>query len=140
MRFIVIEMFITKNDYKELDKNWVIGFFKRYEELQSRFSQSLNKERVIIHNAEKLLRWFQLVETIIQKHDIQQADIYNIDKKGFALGMTDKARVICFRNNLHIYIIQNDNKEWASFIEYISDNGRFFDMFVIFKNKRQMGV
>ena len=140
VRFMATEMLIAKNDHKELGKNWVAGFLERHEELQSRFSQSLDKERAATYDAEKLLRWFQLVETIIQKHDIQQADTYNMDEKGFALGVAGRARVICSRNDLHIYVTQDGNREWASLIECISGDGRLLDMFVIFKGKRQMGA
>ena len=138
VRFMASEMLKDKGDHEVLGKNWVAGFLHRHEELQSRFSQPLDKERAATHDPEKLLRWFQLFETTIQKYDIQQEDTYNMDEKGFALGVAGRAKVICSRDDLQVYVTQDGNREWTSLIECISGDGRLLDMFIIFKGKRHM--
>ena len=104
--------------------------------LQSRFSQLLNKDRTVIHNPEKLLRWFQLIKSIIQKYDIQQKNTYNIDKKEFALDIANRVKVIGSRDNLYTYITQNGNREQISLIKCIFANKRLLILFIIFKDKR----
>ena len=67
VRHMACELLVEKGDYRELGKNWIASFLDRHKELQSRWSQPLDKERNATHDSEKLQRWFQLVESITQK-------------------------------------------------------------------------
>lgn len=135
---MVYEMLVEKGDHRPLGRHWIGKFLSRHEELQSRFSQPLDKERAATHKVETIMRWFRLVESVIQKYDIQKEDTYNIDEKGNALGNAGKSRIICSKYDLSAYKAQDGSREWVSLIEYISATGRLLSMFVIFKGKRQM--
>ena len=111
IRFMAIEMLKEKGDREALGKNWIAGFLNRHQELLSRFSQPLDKDRTATHDSEKLLRWFQLVESVIQKYDIQPKDTYNMDEKGFALGVAGRAKVVCSQDDLQVYATQDGNRE-----------------------------
>ena len=78
------------------------------------------------------------MEPVIQKYDIQPEDTYNMDEKGFALGVAGRAKVVCSRDDLQVYATQDGNREWVSLIECISADGRLLGMFIIFKGKRHM--
>lgn len=136
VKFMATEMLVDKGDNRALGYNWMTGFLRRNSDLQSRFSQPLDQERAATHDPEVLLRWFQLVGSIIQKYDIQQADTYNMDETGFALGVTGRTRVICPRADLQIYVTQDGNREWTTLIECISADGRLLKIFMIFKGKQ----
>ena len=138
VRHMAKELLIAKGDHKELGRNWINKFLDRHPELQSRFSQPLDKDRAATHDAEKLLRWFQLVQSVIQKYDIQEEDTYNMDEKGFALGDAGKMRVLCSKQNMQTYVTQDGSREWVTLIECISVDGRLLSMFLIFKGKVQM--
>ncbi len=138
VRFMASEILVDKGDHRPLGKNWVSKFLGRHSELQSRFSQPLDKDRAATHDPYLLLHWFQLVESVIQKYDIQKEDTYNMDEKGSALGGTGKARVICSREDIQVYKTQDGNREWATLIECISADSRLLSMFLILKGKRQM--
>ena len=49
------------------------------------------------------MRWFQLVESTIQKYSIQQKDVYNMNEKEFAIEAAERFRVVCHKSNLQIY-------------------------------------
>ena len=138
VRHMVCEMLKEKGDDVELGVNWIGRFLHRHEELSSRFSQPLDKERTATHDAERLLRWFQLVESVVQKYDIREEDTYNMDETGTSLGSAGSMRVICPRDSLQVYRAQDGSREWVSQIECISADGRLLPMFLIFKGKRQM--
>ena len=70
VRHMIYEMLIKKEDHRPLSKTWINKFLNRHQDLQSRFNQSLNKERAATHDAEKIQRWFILVKSMIQKYDI----------------------------------------------------------------------
>ena len=132
------EILLDRGDHRPLGINWVSKFLSRHSELQSRFSQPLDKDRAATHDSHLLLHWFQLVRSVIQEYDIQKEDTYNMDEKGSALGGTGKARVICFREDIQVYKTQDGNREWATLIECISGDSRLLPMFLILKGKRQM--
>ena len=58
-----------------------------------------------------------------------------MNKKDFALDIADRTRVIYFKNDLQIYITQNENREQTSLIKYIFNNERLLIIFIIFKEK-----
>ena len=138
VRHMVYEMLVEKGDHRPLGMHWIQKFLSRHEDLQSRFSQPLDKERAATHDVKKLLGWFALVESVIQKYDIQKEDTYNMDEKGNALGNAGKSRIICSKHDLSAYKAQDGSREWASLIECISADGRLLAMFLILKGKRQM--
>ena len=103
IKFMTSELLMNKGDYRELGPNWVSRFLSRYSKLRSRFSQPLDRDRAETHDSKKLMRWFQLVKSTIQKYSIQQKDVYNMDEKGFAIGAAERFRVVCYKSNLQIY-------------------------------------
>ena len=131
-------MLKEKGDDVELGVNWIGRFLHRHKELSSRFSQPLDKERTATHNAERLLRWFQLLESVIQKYDIREKDTYNINKIGTSFGSAGSIRVIYPRDSLQVYRAQDGSREWISQIECISADERLLPIFLIFKGKRQI--
>ena len=137
-RQMATEMLVEKKDFRPLGVNWISHFLRRHEDLQSRFSRPLDKERTAVHDTTTILQWFQLVESTIQKYDIQKEDTYNMDEKGIALGSAGKSRVMCSKHDLNAYKAQDGSREWVSLIECISTNGRLLPLFSIFKGKRQM--
>ncbi len=61
-----------------------------------------------------------------------------MNEKGSALGGTEKARVICSREDIQVYKTQNGNREWVTLIECISADSRLLSMFFILKSKREI--
>ena len=138
VRQMVVEMLKNKGDHEALGKNWIDLFLNRHKDLQSRFSQPLDKARVATHDTAKILQWFKLVKDVIQKYDIQMEDTYNMDEKGIALGIAGKERVLCSKHQLQAYKAQDSNREWISLIDCISADARLLSLFIIFKAKRRM--
>lgn len=138
VKYMTCEMLIEKGDYRKLGDSWIYSFLRRHKDLRSRWSQPLDKERNATHDPDKLMRYFELVESVIQKYDVQKADTYNMDEKGSALGDHGKEKIICFKHNLQAYQAQDGTREWVSLIECISADGRLLALFIIFKGKRQM--
>ena len=55
-----------------------------------------------------------------------------MDKKGFIKGILDNIKVIIFRNNKEVFIIQPKNKDWVSIIKCISIINYILPPFIIF--------
>ena len=87
-----------------------------------------------MHNEEIIKNWFQLILNTLKKYNIKQEDIYNINKKSFALRLLNKHRVICSIYYLFT-LTQNDNREWVSLIEYACIDDKILKIWYIFKEK-----
>ena len=51
-----------------------------------------------------------------KEYDVQIEDTYNMDEKGFAMGLLGKHRVICPKGQTST-LTQDGNREWVSLIE-----------------------
>ena len=135
VRYMAKEILKDKDDHRELGVSWVQGFLIRHQDLRSRWSQPLDRERTATHDPAKIQRWFQLVESTIQKYDIRQEDTYNMDEKGTALGVGGTSRVICSKHDIQAYQAKDGNRDWASILECISADGRLLKLFLVLKGK-----
>ena len=131
------ELLKARGDCKPLGVNWVQKLLKRHPELESRFIQSMDKERVNAMNYDSVSDWFNLYRGVLGKYQILKEDTYNMDEKGFALGQIGKQKVIASKHRLNTVLCQSGNREWVSLIECISADGVLLPAFIIFKAKRQ---
>jgi hypothetical protein len=85
---------------------------ERYPELKSKFVPPLNKEHTIAQDPAVFQRYFNLFSTLVTIYNINPADIYNMNKKGFMQGVITKAKIIITREE-HFkgksYYIQDGN-------------------------------
>ena len=127
------EILHERKDFKLLGPNWVAKFLSRYDDLKTRFSQPLDKERAAATSPETVQRWFDLVARTIKDYNIRQEDVYNMDEKGYAMGIGGKAKVVVSRHDPYAFQTQCGSREWVSTIECISADGRILNHFLIFK-------
>lgn len=140
LRHMAIDILRFRNNYDELGLNWVEKFLQRHPKLTGRFSQPLDKERALSHDPSMVNGWFKLYADTVQRYNIQRADIYNMDEKGFAIGLAGRVKVICPKYDLKAYMNQCGNREWVSLIECISLDGRLLNPYIIFKGKVHLKV
>jgi hypothetical protein len=111
---MVVEILFAKEDNQLLGHNWQAYFLERHPKLKSKFVPSLNKERAIAQDPAVFQRYFNLFSTLVTIYNINPADIYNMDEKGFMQGVIIKAKVIITREE-HFkeksYYIQDRNHE-----------------------------
>jgi hypothetical protein len=53
-------------------------------------------------------------------YGILPKNIYNMDEKGFMIGIANKCKVICWRNKKNPHLIHNGSREWVIVIEGVS--------------------
>lgn len=80
----------------EIGSNWVKRFLFRHPELESRFTPPKDRDQIVAECPKVINCWFELLNAQIFKHKIKKEDIYNMDEKGYAMGLIGKARVITF--------------------------------------------
>ena len=109
---------------------------KRHSSIKTAYISSLNKERAMAQDSAILMNWFQLFLSLKMKYDIQDSDIYNMDEKGFMMGVIAKLRVMISKHEKKAYMTQSGNREWVSLIECVSMTGKLLPLWIIFKGKQ----
>ena len=81
----------------ELGKNWLTGFLNRHPELSTRYSTNFDKQRALASDPNLIASYFQKLEIVPRKHKFKPHNMYNMDEKGFLLGISDHGEVIVRR-------------------------------------------
>ena len=127
-----------REDLEPLEMHWPTKFLARHKKIASQWSQPLERDRANNATHEIISHWFKLIKDIIQKYAIQQEDTYNMDEKGFGMGLTGKEKVFCSKDNLEPKMKEPTNTKWVSLLECISANGGILPLYIIFKTMIMM--
>ncbi|KAI9037196.1 uncharacterized protein KD926_000769 [Aspergillus affinis] len=109
-------------------KQWPSRFIKRYsDDLISRYTTGIDSSRKKADSALNYALYFELLTRKISEYDIQQEDIYNMDEKGFLIGMLSKAKRIfskpLYEKNGMKQRLQDGNREWITTLACICADG-----------------
>ena len=77
---------------------------------------------------------FRLLKNVVNKHGIQNDDIYNMDEIGFQKGDIGSAKVVTACDSTK-YHIQPGDRDWVTVIECINSVKRCVPAIVIYKSK-----
>jgi hypothetical protein len=112
----MIQRFASDITKKELGKGWVDRFIQPYQvDLISRWATGIDRSRHQADSGLKYKLYFDLLIDKISQYNIEPRNIYNIDKKGFMLGVLTRSKQVFSRRlykegkiKAHI---QDSNKE-----------------------------
>ena len=119
----------------KVGKNWITNFLHRHPDLVSKFSSQFDKKRLKMSNPEVVHSHFARIRLLQRKHSISESNTYNVDEKGFRLGISDRAKVICKRRERGMTgkLATDGNRELITVIECISGDGYALAPFIIYK-------
>jgi hypothetical protein len=84
-------------------------------------------------NIGTISEYFELYNSLQQKYNIAPQDTYNMDEKGFAMGVVQRSHVVIPISERDAFLRQDGNREWVSMIETISAAGKSLSSYIIFK-------
>ena len=76
---------------------WLRRFFNCHPEHSTKFASGLNRQRALSSKPEPIKDYFRNLQTLLRKYKFLPHNIYNMDEKGFLLGLSNKAKVIVRR-------------------------------------------
>ena len=139
VRKMAINLLKEKGDVRLLGKNWHLAFIKRHPELQSKIVAPRSMDRIASQERSIFDHWFDLYITQKQKYKVHDADTYNMDEKGVALGVSGKQHVIIPKTDKNpCTSAGSGSREWATSSECCSLTGRMLPTWTIFKGIRNM--
>ncbi|KAH0602245.1 uncharacterized protein H6S33_009886 [Morchella sextelata] len=122
-----------------IGRNWVSRFLDRHPDLAAKYSTQLDRQRQNASNPITLRDYFnklsRLVRRLISLGLWPSDDIYNFDEKGFILGYSAKAKVICRSGRRNPNVAQDGSRELITVVETVSVGGLALPPWVIYKGK-----
>lgn len=83
-----------------------------------------------------LAKFYDLLESIVTKHEIPPENIYNPDEKGVQLGKGNKTQVLVDRDQKVVQATEHGNRELVTIIETVCADGTSLPPSVIFEGSR----
>ena len=76
-------------------QHWITRFLDRHPTIASRFASHIDQEREVAGKPEGIQSFFNGLGEVRSRYHIVVEDIWNADKKGFALGVAKEGKVVC---------------------------------------------
>lgn len=115
--------------------NWVSRFIKRHPEIHTKLGVKIDAQRLKNTTPEALEAWFERFRGIKAAHQVEDADTWNMDETGTALGVCMNQTVVGSSSTTKSYKKSPENREWVSSIETVSAAGSRTRALVIFKGQ-----
>ena len=113
---------------KQLGKRWADRFLERHaEELIIKWSHGIDHSR---KNADSFINYklyFELLQQKIEEYEIEPRHMYNMDEKGFLLGVGSRSKRVFSRtwyeSGAGKAYIQDGSREWTTILACICADG-----------------
>ena len=107
----------------------------RHLQFRTKFKRNLDQFRKDASHPKILKEWFELYMITRAKYRVVDEDIYNMNEKGFAMGIADSSKVIVKRKTFS-FNMHPENRDWVSLIECISSRGTVLPAYIIFQDSQ----
>jgi DDE superfamily endonuclease/helix-turn-helix, Psq domain len=117
-----------------LGLNWHKKLLFRNPEIKRVVARGLDRSRASTMLKKEIFEeYFELYNSLRQKYNILDQDLYNMDEKGFLMGAIQRSHVVIPVHEREAFLRQDGSREWISVVETISANGEYLPSWIIFK-------
>ena len=115
---------------------WLRRFLNRQPQHSTKFANRLNRKRAHSSKSEPINDFFRKLQALLRKYKFLPHNIYNMDEKGFLLGLSDRTNVIVRRGRRQPARETHDgSREWITVVETCCANSAVLPPMVIFQGK-----
>jgi hypothetical protein len=125
----------TLTSYPPISVRWIDRFRKRYPELKTVYSRSLDASRFEGITYPIVNAYFDALTDLFLENSYPSDAIFNVDETGFALGTTLSSKVLIRRGDTRVFKKISGRQEWITAIECIGASGVTLPPLLIFKAK-----
>ena len=98
----MIQNFASSVAQKEVSDSWVTRFInKHHDRISSQWNSGMDSLRRNADSAEKYQLYFKLLEEKIRQYDVEVAHTYNMDEKGFMIGVIGRSKRVFSRRKFN---------------------------------------
>ena len=80
---LLLSTWLKSSKKATIGEQWVNQFIQCHPELKSKYTHQCDYQCTKCENPELIKNWFTCIQETIQKYDILEQDIYNMDETGF---------------------------------------------------------
>lgn len=125
----------TPTSYAPISRRWIDRFRKRYPELKTVYSRSLDASRFEGVTYPIVNAYFDALTDLFLENSYSPDAIFNIDETGFALGTTLPSKVLIRGGDTIGFKKISGKQEWITAIECIGASGIVLPPLLIFRAK-----
>lgn len=122
-------------NYDAFGKDWVARFMSRHPQLKSARRKCIEAARLKDVSVERLTKWFDDLRGIIEEHNIEPENLYNMDETGFAIGDVEASQRIINATIRQKFQAKPGRQEWVTAVECICADGSSLSPLIIFKGE-----
>jgi len=109
--------------------SWVTRFLDRHrDQLLYKWANAIDAQRLHADSSEKYIQYFKLVHSKITEYSIEPRHTYNMDEKGFAIGVLNRRTKRVFsrasvESRTRRQPMQDGNRQWVSILASVCADG-----------------
>ena len=103
----------------KLGKTWLQRCLNRHPNVSSKFGSNLDRQRGLAGNPGPIIDYFRKLKKALKQYNFLPENIYNMDEKGFILGTSSRAKVICRAGRRPPRVMQDGTRKLITVIETI---------------------
>ena len=127
---------LTERGAPHVGLRWASNFVKRQPLLRTRFLRRYDHQRAQCEDPDAIRAWFRLVKNMIVKYGVVDADMYNFDETGFAMGVITTGIVVTnAERRAQAKLVQPGNREWITVIQGVNATGWTVPPYIIVSGK-----
>jgi hypothetical protein len=135
----MIRNFASQIARREVGVNWVDRFVKRHpDNLISKWTTGIDNSRHKADSGRKYSLYFNLLHEKIEQYHVEPRHIYNMDEKGFLLGVLGRSKRIfdrpLYEEGRRRSTIQDGSREWITLLACICADGSHLEPALIYQS------
>ena len=119
---------------QEVGEHWITRFLDRHPQLAAKFTTPMERDRLEATSPYVVRDHFANLGRAMKAKNIQESEVYNMDEKGFLMGLAQSSKVICsYEGGSKFKVPDDGNRELLTVIECVSGDGRVIPCLIIYK-------
>ena len=112
----------------EVSDSWITRFLHRHaDRITTKWSAGIDRERHQADSKHKYELYFNLLHSKMREHGIEERNTYNMDEKGFFVGVTSRTKRIVtkavWESKERTAAIKDGNREWVTLLACVCASG-----------------
>jgi hypothetical protein len=135
----MIQNFASQVAKRELGENWVDCFVQIYpDKLISKWTTGMDNSCHKADSGRKYSLYFDFLRDKIDQYQVEARHIYNMDEKGFMLGVVGRSKRIfskpLYEDGKRRGTIQDGSREWITLLACICADGSYLEPALIYQS------
>ncbi len=135
----MIQNFASHIAKRDVSESWVTRFLNRHSsEIFSRWATGMDQDRHAADSMGKYKLYFDLLERKIAHYSVESRHIYNMDEKGFMLGIVGRSKRVfskaMYKQKRVRESLQDGNREWITLLATVCADGTALSPGIIFQS------